>query len=190
MYTLKFGRKIMLIVLIVILVCFLNSCVDQNSNTLEAIESENQDQAEKDLSINSIEELVGVWHASPSLGAGWNDNYHFFKDMTFRLDYSQYDESKRIIDIAGEWSVSEGELILTVTQKTVVKGGQLEKSSPSAVSEYKIVNGKIKKEQLNLPEKIVYALSKIEKDESYPYPIMIKIDGKQFWKFNDDPTIN
>lgn len=36
------------------------------------------------------------------------------------------------------------------------------------------------------PKKIVYDLSAFEKNPNYPHPIMVKIGGKQYWRFFDD----
>lgn len=127
-------------------------------------------------------ELVGLWHAGPMLAAGWGEKYLFYIDGHFRFDYA--DESKRIINFSGDWYVKDNKLVLIKKNRLVIKGGKLEES-PSG--EYYVEGGTIIKEKVIPPEKVVYDLGAFEENHKYPHPKMVKIGGKQYWKFFDDP---
>ncbi len=133
------------------------------------------------------DELIGIWHAGASIGAGYSDLFYFYPDNEFKLAYAQGDEAKRIIDISGNWRISERELILSITQKTVVEGGELVHASPSATSKYRIENGTIVKRVLNTPELETYVLGEIEQATDSPYEKKIVIDTISYWKVSEDP---
>ena len=133
------------------------------------------------------QQLIGIWHAAPSVGSGYNNLFFFYRYNRFKLCYSQYDEAKRVIDISGKWTVDNDKLILSVDEKTVVIGGELVESSPSAASEYSIINGTIEKLVLDPPEIIEYEVGQIEKDTESPYGIKVIIDGTNYWRICDDP---
>ncbi len=157
-----------------------------NETTIEVTNNQQEQTDEKnDSSIEN--ELVGIWHASPSVGAGYNNLFFFYKDNKFKLNYSQYDEEKRTLDVSGKWSVDKDKLILLITQKTVIVGGELGEASPSATSKYSIENGKVQKEVLDSPETIEYDLVQFEKATDSPYGKKISIDKVFYWKISDDP---
>ena len=132
-------------------------------------------------------ELIGIWHIMPVLGSGWNDNYHFFQDGTFRYDYNEMDGEKRIINKSGNWSVKDNKLFLKITKKTVITGGEFIKASGSIATDYEIIKGIIEEVELSSPEEIIYPLDSIKKDPENPHLFMIKIGGVKFWKFSNDP---
>lgn len=127
-------------------------------------------------------ELVGLWHAGPMLAAGWGEKYLFYIDGHFRFDYA--DESKRIINFSGDWYVKDNKLVLIKKNRIVIKGGKLEESPSGG---YYVEGGTIIKEKVIPPENIVYDLGAFEENHKYPHPKMVKIGGKQYWKFFDDP---
>ena len=124
-----------------------------------------------------------MWHASPDVGAGYNELYQFDKNGAFIFKYSQFDGEKRVIDISGSWKIIYTNLLeLTITQKTVIKNGEFTKNNPSGTTEYVLENGTKKKVKVNPPEQIIYPLGKMEINKQFQYPLMMKIGGKQFWK--------
>ncbi|AEV69470.1 hypothetical protein [Acetivibrio clariflavus] len=133
------------------------------------------------------QQLIGIWHAAPSIGSGYNDMFFFYKDSSFKLYYSQYDEEKRVLDISGKWTVNGNKLNLSVDEKTVVIGGELFESSPSATSEYSIINGTIQKEKIDPPEIIEYSIGQIENATDSPYENKLLINGEYYWKISDNP---
>ncbi len=66
-----------------------------------------QTRPEKELAS----ELIGFWHASPYLGAGFNDRFTFNNDLSFKFEFSQYNEAKRVIDFSGDWFIEGDKLI-------------------------------------------------------------------------------
>lgn len=135
--------------------------------------------ADKDLR----EKLVGVWHASPYVAAGMNDNFQFFEDGTFKFNYNQMILSKRSISYSGRWEISQGKLILTVTEKTDIVGGKKIKSELSADG-FEIEGGEQVAAKVKPAAKQTKTLSKITQDEIYK---MMQIGGVKYWKLSDDP---
>jgi hypothetical protein len=128
-------------------------------------------------------ELVGVWHATPYVAAGMNDNFQFFADGTFRFNYNRMILSKRSLSYSGKWEIVRGRLILTVTEKTDVGGGKKIKSEMSADG-YEIEGGERVAKKISPPTKQTKILSAIRQDEIYK---MISIGGVKYWKLSDDP---
>jgi hypothetical protein len=128
-------------------------------------------------------ELVGVWHAAPHVGSGMNDNFQFFSDGTFQFNYNQMIMSKRTISYSGNWEIAQGKLILAVSEKTDLVGGEKVKSEMS-VDGFEIEGGKQITKKLHTPNKQTKILSAIRQDEIYK---MISIGGVKYWKLSDNP---
>lgn len=163
---------------------------EKNENTnkqkVEAtIDKDNQVDIEDKSPIE--DELIGIWHAGASIGAGYSDLFYFYPNNEFKLAYAQGDEAKRVLDISGNWAISEEQLILSITQKTVVEGGELVDASPSATSKYRIENGIIVKRVLDTPEIERYTLGEIQQATDSPYEKKIVIDTAPYWKVSEDP---
>lgn len=127
--------------------------------------------------------MVGTWHLTFGVGAGYNDLYHFNTDGTFTLEYNQYNEEKRLLDISGDWEIIyEHYLMLTIKKKHVKQGGTYEPSSPSALSEYAIEGGTIVEESPEPYETIIYPLENYKKDEENLHGLSVEIGGRRFWK--------
>lgn len=136
-----------------------------------------------DVSKKYKNNLIGIWHLGPNVGAGYNDHFEFFDDGTFIFRYNQYDGEKRIVDISGTWEVIHDNLLaLKIINKTVIEGGEFTKDVTSQTTEYVLRNGTLKRIQVNPPEEIIYPLGSIVINKDYPYPVMMKIGGKQYWK--------
>lgn len=136
-------------------------------------------------------ELVGIWHASPIVGAGYSERFFFYDDGTFKFCYSQYDEEKRILDMSGNWTVKGERLILSVLEETVLVGGELAEPSPSATSQYSIVNATVEKRHYDEPKTIEYTFGKLEEDkegtDGLIYGIKLLINGQYYWRISLDP---
>jgi len=131
--------------------------------------------------------ITGIWHILPCLPSGWSDNYHFYKNGTFRYDYNQMDGEKRIINISGTWKIiNENMLYLIIKEKTIIKGGEFVKSEGSTATDYEIIKGKTEKVKLDPPEEIIYPVGTVEKDREYNM-LTVKIGGRRFWKFSNNP---
>ena len=170
-------------------ICFLSN-TDNNLGNNSDNNSDNSNH--EDLLTEYMQgELIGIWHASPSVGAGYSERFFFYEDGTFRFCYSQYDEEKRILDMAGSWTVKGKQLILSITQETVLVGGELAEPSPSSTSKYSIVNATKEKRVYDSPKTIEYTLGKLEEDkedtDGLIYRIKLLINGQYYWRISLDP---
>lgn len=188
MINLRRLRKIIFIACVGMVFTIICSC---NCNNSEDIPIATSSYLPTDAPLKSDnlsdQQLIGIWHAAPSVGSGFENMFYFYKDNRFKLSYSQYDEEKRVLDISGEWTVDENELKLSVEEKTVVIGGELVESSPSATSKYRIVDGIIKKKKVDPPEVIVYSIKKVDNVIDSPYEEVLLINEEYYWKISDDP---
>lgn len=193
-------RQIMIIMYIGIILAVICSCNRNNgghnpNETSSDLPTNSPVATSRDLLTGTSEksdelisqQLIGIWHAAPSVGSGYDNLFFFYKNNRFKLCYSQYDEAKRVIDISGKWTVDGNKLKLSVDEKTVVIGGELVESSPSSASEYSLINGTIEKQILDPPEIIEYEISQIEKDTESPYENKVMINGTYYWRICDDP---
>jgi len=131
-------------------------------------------------------DIVGMWHASPSVGAGYRERYEMLQDGNFVFYFSQYDGEKRTVEISGEWNIIYGNLLqLVVTDKKVIEGGEFVKEKTSEISEYVLRGGNLVNKKVQPEEIIIYPLGDIEVNDDYPYPIMMKIGGIQYWKLEE-----
>lgn len=205
-YISKFKFLILEIILLIFLCCSctneapLNPIINESQipfNAQEQSQADDKQKLENNVSesprVNMEEmqilekELIGIWHAAPFIGPGYDNLFYFYSNNRFKLTYSQGDEGKRVIDMCGDWKISEGQLTLSITQKTVIEGGELEEASPSATSKYKIVNGTVVKKQLDIPELERYILGDIEQESDSPYEKKVFIGETPYWKICDDP---
>jgi hypothetical protein len=159
-----FGKKIF----VVVILCFLSGdLLAQKTAADQKLRSE----------------IVGVWHASPHVGSGMNDNFQFFADGNFRFNYNQMILSKRSISFAGKWEIARGKLILIIAEKTDLVGGAKVRSEISADG-YEIEGGRTVAKKISPPNKQAKVLSAIKRGEIYK---MISIGGVKYWKLSDDP---
>lgn len=155
-----------------------------HSATLKRAKLEEEESENKTLN----QQIIGLWHVDPYLAAGWGERYRFFNNGNFKFEFSQYDEEKRVLDMSGKWEINNNKLLIKITNKTVVVGGELVEASPSAISKHSIINGKEEVKQINPPELIEYSIGQIEIDNDSNYKYKIKINGQYFWKFSDNPN--
>lgn len=131
-------------------------------------------------------DLVGVWHSLPMLPAGWAEKYLFYKDGTYRYDYSQMDGAKRVISKWGTFEAKTSKLILHENKKLVVRGGTV---ADDGTGNNIIVGGKEEYIQVIPSKKMVYFFSQVKKEKKKEEPsLSIKIGKIKYWKFSNDPT--
>lgn len=178
----KICCSLLVLVGIVFGILILNfNCISKTSGT--AAGSRSQNLIEKKTVEKYTKNLVGIWHGSPTAGAGFQDRYEFLNDKRFIFKYSQYDGEKRVVDFSGRWTIIYNNLLqLTVTAKTIIEGGEFTKDVTSETTKYVLENGAIKKVKVNPPQIVIYPLSDIKIDNKYPNPIHMTIGGIQFWK--------
>ncbi len=131
--------------------------------------------------------LTGVWQASPSLGAGWNDAYQFFSDGRFRFHASQMNCAARERRREGSWRLDGPELVLETVEREVIVGGRELPATGSCGSETEIVDGEARVESLFVPIESRLRVEMQPPDEESGRQ-RVKLDGRMFWKYDDDPT--
>lgn len=119
---------------------------------------------------------------------GMDKHIPFFRSGKFKFFYNQMDCAKREVSYSGKWKADGDELILTISEKTVVEGGKLEPSTGSCASDSMIVGGKETVIRLQYKEKVLYSASRIYTDNDDDIQRKkIYIDAMPFWKFADNP---
>lgn len=131
--------------------------------------------------------IIGVWQASPAVGSGYADKYHFFEDMTFRFDYSQFNGEKRDISLYGTWELENNWLYITVKSKKTKVGGDFVKSIGSISSNYMLKNSEIVVEDLERELKIIYPLEEVI--ESVDSPLYMTIGNVEYWRLTPNPDM-
>lgn len=123
--------------------------------------------------------LVGIWQASSSMAAGWNDRYHFYPSGTFVYYPSEMGCLNQKTTKIGTWKLDKNSLNLIVT-KTVERTYQCNREYESTLTDSNEI-------VLTSPktEKFTFINQGLKGDDIYP---SISLNGKSFWKFNDDPT--
>jgi hypothetical protein len=148
--------------------------IDSDKNSLKKLIIENK---------LLFTDILGVWQASNHLAADWHDTFIFYSDGTFLFAYNRMDGKKRVIDFSGSWIMESGSLFLTVTNRTVVSGGELSESYWS-YSGYEIEGGTFLSLTIDPPEILKFPLSTIgaDDDPSVRYKTMT-IGEKRYWQF-------
>ena len=125
-----------------------------------------------------LDNLVGAWNSGFPVASGWGDAYLFFDDGKYQFHYSQMDCEKRTLSEAGTWSRTGDELVLTATEKTVMKGGRLVDATGACRTPKELVDATPSVEQ-GKPGTKRLAISKIELDPKARR--VVTIDGRKFW---------
>ena len=104
-------------------------------------------QHKKDTVFLTKKNLLGVWQRGTKLvGDGLNQNFRFYPDGTFALNFDNGDEDLRIIwALKGRYRLVENKLYLTIVYRTVVEGGHIEISGSSEdLDNFDIADGVVK----------------------------------------------
>lgn len=175
-------RQILCFVMSLVLCAMFSGCLSTNT-AIKPFTTTVNDELEKKMQ----DALVGVWHAAPSVGAGYAERFFFYEDGTFKFYYSQYDESKRVLDESGTYYVNGDQLVLYITNQTVLEGGEIVEGLPGSISEYSIINAEVKEREFNPHHEVVYTLGTIEQADDSPYEHKVLIDTMYYWKVDDNP---
>lgn len=139
----------------------------------------------------SVDDLLGIWHASPMVAAGYNDLLYFFPDMRFEYAPNQMDWSQRLCGLYGTWELSHNRLTLYVETKGALLGGEIVEPTASCASEFAIEGGHGEAIDIDPPEKWTFPISNIITGEFEPYPQAdmerIEIGDFRWWKMSVDP---
>jgi hypothetical protein len=132
-------------------------------------------------------QLIGVWQAAPSLGAGWADSYQFWPDGAYTFHVSQMDCAAAERGFSGAWRVSAGVLVLTVAEKHVIEGGELVPALGSCGTAQELQGGTLASLPVEPAGAIELPLGPPGQDSSSPY-VSMRLGEIQYWRFSDDPA--
>lgn len=126
--------------------------------------------------------LIGVWHELPMLPAGWADKIIFFNNNTFRYDFNEMDQIKRIISMSGYYNIFLNRLTLYAIKRKIIRGGTIIKNNDF----YEFKNAITIDETLTAPIIYTFPIGTISYDKEN-LKDSIKIGTRSFWKFSSNP---
>ena len=133
--------------------------------------------------------LVGIWQKRTwGAAAGWDDNFRFYSDSSFRFSYNQMDCSKRDLGYSGKWSVTPVALILTISKRYILRGGHFEPSTGSCATYSELVDAVEDSLVLPHPSALRIPIKGLRVDSTTPvyrYEFAFKKD--QYFKVTDYP---
>ena len=139
------------------------------------------------------DDLVGIWHASPMVAAGYNDLLYFFPDRGFRYFPNQMDWSQRLSGIYGSWEVDHNRLTLHIGTMAVMVGGEIVEPTASCASEFAIEGARNDAMEFEPPQEWIFPITNITAERYEPYPDAemerISIGGYTWWKMSTNPSI-
>ena len=139
------------------------------------------------------EDLIGVWHVSPIVAAGYGELIFFYPDYTFKITANQMDWGNRLSRTSGTWSTNMNSLILEVTEKRILTGGEIVEGYASCASEFAIEGGTSEIVTISPGERRIFPLSEIVTDDlggalgQGATMDRIRIGTTHFWQFDTDP---
>lgn len=133
-------------------------------------------QGNKDSCCMTTKDLVGIWQRdTKKVGNGLQQNFRFFDDGTFVVNFSNESEDARgIIAISGKYRLVRNKLFLTIISKTVVEGGKI---VPTGSNETFFIFGIEGGEAKELKE---------ANPEELADPIYVRIDGKDHIEISNE----
>jgi hypothetical protein len=144
----------------------------------------------EDINV-TVDDLVGIWHASPVVAAGYNDLMYFFPDMAFRYFPNQMDWSQRLSGMYGFWEMDYNRLTLYIGTMTVMVGGEIVEPTASCASEFAIEGARDDAMAFEPPQEWIFPITNIITEKYDPYPEAdmerITIGGYTWWKISADP---
>jgi hypothetical protein len=161
-----------------------------NINRIKLFESAHKENKEI---IVTVGDLIGIWHASPVVAAGYNDLMYFFPDMSFRYSPNQMDWSQRLSAMYGSWEIDHNRLVLYIGTMAVMVGGEIVEPTASCASEFAIEGAQNDAVEFEPPQQWVFPITNIITEEYDPYPQAdmdrINIGGFTWWKLSTDPDL-
>jgi hypothetical protein len=103
------------------------------------------------LSVNILSqeltniELIGVWQkGSEIVGSGYSDCYQFYPNGKFIFNFSQSNDSRRIISIQGYYRLDKDSLITKIESRTEKIGGYIRRGFLGYEAEWCLDSAKTK----------------------------------------------
>ena len=142
------------------------------------------------------DQLIGIWHISPMVAAGYGKLIYFYPDHTFKITGNQMDWGNRLSSISGTWSIEVNALVLEVSEKCVLNGGEIVEGYASCASDFAIEGGTSEIITVSPSETRIYPISEIVIDDmggalgQEVSKSRIKIGTTHFWLFGNDPYLD
>jgi len=113
------------------------------------------------------------------MAAGWSDRYHFYRQGNFHFYPNQMVCEEEEEELLGTWEIEQGSMRLVTTSKVVILQTCNANGFATLISrEITVLEEPAEREVGFIP------FGTLE-DDIYP---SILLDGRQYWKFSDDPT--
>jgi hypothetical protein len=141
--------------------------------------------------------LIGLWQDTPEIASGWSDAYVFFADGRYEFHYNTMDCAKRLVSVSGRWRLTADGLLLTVEDRASLVGGHFEKATGSCGTDTELVDATLKTRHLQPAVERIVTISPITRVTyrnkhdgigSVSTERRLMIDGREFWKIDDDPN--
>jgi len=142
------------------------------------------------------DQLIGIWHVSPIVAAGYGELIYFYPDHTFKITANQMDWGSRLSSISGTWSIEVNALVLEVTEKCILTGGEIVEGYASCASDFAIEGGTSEIVTVSPSETRIYPISEIVTDDlggalgQGASMQRIMIGTTHFWLFCNDPYLD
>ncbi len=142
------------------------------------------------------DQLIGIWHVSPIVAAGYGELIYFYPDHTFKITANQMDWGNRLSSISGTWSIEVNALVLEVTEKCILTGGEIVEGYASCASDFAIEGGTSEIVTVSPSETRIYPISEIVTDDlggalgQGASMQRIMIGTTHFWLFCNDPYLD
>jgi hypothetical protein len=135
--------------------------------------------------IETRQTFVGIWQASPSMAAGWNQTYRFFANGRFVYHASQMDCATRDIERRGNWHWQSGKIALKMTHQVWLQGGKFQPSTGSCGTAQELVGARRVLRKHARPSRVSLAYGPVRLD-AQNNRLTTQWGGIRFWKFEND----
>jgi hypothetical protein len=135
-------------------------------------------------------QLIGVWQINNAIvGDALRENFQFFPDGKFVLNFSQYDDAQRVLALRGHYRLEGGLLFMTVESRDEIIGGYFTKGSPGFQrSAFVLEGGKVETitqiDSAGFKDPFVVINCKIAKSGKI---MGIQIDHNKYYKLSENP---
>ncbi|WP_167882216.1 YARHG domain-containing protein [Leptospira meyeri] len=110
--------------------------------------------------------LVGDWDSQPISASGYVNKHTFLDNGLVQIYEDEMDCQKRLLSSLGTWRIENDTLIINLSKKLTINGGNLIPSAGSCGSDYELIDGYTAFEDINPAQSVEY---KIQEITSSPY---------------------
>jgi hypothetical protein len=141
-----------------------------------------------DSTINQ-DKLAGIWQENTAVVAdALLKNFQFFRDGSYTLNYSEYDDTKRTLSLGGHYRLAGNKLFMTVESRKEIIGGDFIKGSPGFQrEEFVLDSGKVevvKQNDSSGSDPFLISVCGFSKSGKIT---CVKIDNNKYYKLSADP---